>query len=40
MRDSLRRREQEVTYRDLPFDEGGDIFIVVEDGDSLQQVGL
>lgn len=31
---------QEVTYRDLSFDEGGDIFIVVKDGDGLQQVGL
>lgn len=32
--------KQEVTYRDLPFDKGGDVFIIVEDGDGLQQVGL
>lgn len=31
---------QAVTYADLSLDEGGDVFIVVEDGDGLQQVGL
>lgn len=27
-------------YRDLPLDEGGDVFVVVEDGERLEQVGL
>ena len=28
-------QKQEVTYRNLPFDKGSDVFIVVEDGDGL-----
>jgi len=28
------------TYRDLPLDEGGNILIVVEDGEGLQKVGF
>lgn len=29
-----------MTYRDLSFDEGGDVFVVVKDGDGLEEIGF
>lgn len=34
------RRPPQKTHQDLSFDEGGNVFFIVKDGDGLQQVGL